>query len=303
MPGTVNLNPSSILYDENGNPVGVILDGSIYRLQTETKLEPGHGLATEATLDAFHANFENEDFAQETTLSGIDTTLTALEDRGQENMAGSLPVVVASDQSNIDTNVHDGSGNAITSEADGSLRRLHVEARFHPGQSIIIGNNISPDLGLIVRHYLETSGGSSSMKVDGSVTPVIFSFDADATYDIELYELRFIMGCQDILFEGNKFASRDELANGVKVDVIHNNGTSTEIANITINEDLLMFPTPANYILNNTGPKDILVMGLSLGGAPRLVAGSSDQVKVTIRDNLDISPMATFKAQVFGLKV
>lgn len=33
--------PARILYDENGNPVGVVLDGSIYRLQTEAKLAVG----------------------------------------------------------------------------------------------------------------------------------------------------------------------------------------------------------------------------------------------------------------------
>lgn len=37
--------PARILYDEDGNPVGVLLDGSVYRLQVESK-EIRSGTAT-----------------------------------------------------------------------------------------------------------------------------------------------------------------------------------------------------------------------------------------------------------------
>jgi hypothetical protein len=51
MPGVVVANPvSSILYDENGNKVGVIIDGEIYRLQVEATIASGHNLATEAAI-------------------------------------------------------------------------------------------------------------------------------------------------------------------------------------------------------------------------------------------------------------
>mgnify|MGYP001577370438 CR=1 FL=1 len=36
-----NESPASIIYDALGNPIGVILDGSIYRLQVEAKLTDG----------------------------------------------------------------------------------------------------------------------------------------------------------------------------------------------------------------------------------------------------------------------
>lgn len=35
--------PASVLFDENGNPVGVVLDGSSYRLRSESKLVGGSG--------------------------------------------------------------------------------------------------------------------------------------------------------------------------------------------------------------------------------------------------------------------
>ena len=51
-----DVSPAQILYDEGGHPVGVVLDGSIYRLQVEAKLAEGHGLATEATLSAIEGH-------------------------------------------------------------------------------------------------------------------------------------------------------------------------------------------------------------------------------------------------------
>ena len=35
--------PASILFDELGNPVGVIFDGTVYRLQTQNIIVDGYG--------------------------------------------------------------------------------------------------------------------------------------------------------------------------------------------------------------------------------------------------------------------
>lgn len=38
-----NETPAAIIFDELGNPVGVIFDGSVYRLQVQTQLTDGYG--------------------------------------------------------------------------------------------------------------------------------------------------------------------------------------------------------------------------------------------------------------------
>lgn len=38
-----NESPAAILFDEFGNPVGVVFDGSVYRLQVQTQLTDGYG--------------------------------------------------------------------------------------------------------------------------------------------------------------------------------------------------------------------------------------------------------------------
>jgi hypothetical protein len=42
-----NRSPASILYDENGNPVGVMFDGSVYRLQVEALISNADGVSAD----------------------------------------------------------------------------------------------------------------------------------------------------------------------------------------------------------------------------------------------------------------
>jgi len=199
--------------------------------------------------------------------------------------------------------LYDSSGNAIDSVLDdNAVRRLEVNTNFPPGQSIIIGTQIPPDLREIVRAFV-LNGASDDLAVDGSTTPVAFDYDADSVDDIAVYEVRFIFGAQDIIFDGVSFGPLSALTNGLKLDITFDNGVTFEAANVKTNEDLLMFPSPGNSILNNTGPKDILVMGMFLGGGPILKAGTSDRVRVTVRDDLDSNSISVLKAQVFGVKI
>jgi hypothetical protein len=206
---------AAVLVDESSNVVGIILDGGIYRLQTETKivgvvplpagaateatlasilasgatettlvsvlaaLGPlateatlvslnAKDFATETTLAALFAAFGAEDFATQTTLASLlaafnaedfatQATLAALlvafnaEDfatqatlatlltetafqarintLGQKAMVASTPVAIASDQSRLDTVLHDSSGNEVTVKPDGAEFALNVTGK------------------------------------------------------------------------------------------------------------------------------------------------------------------------------
>jgi hypothetical protein len=50
-----NESPAAILFDELGNPVGVMLDGIVYRLQTETIIVDGYGNGPVAVKPPFTA--------------------------------------------------------------------------------------------------------------------------------------------------------------------------------------------------------------------------------------------------------
>ncbi len=103
--------PAAIIYDSTGvNPVGVVLDGAVYRLQVEADLKVGHGLATEATvatlatevkLEAVRALLATID-VDTGVLAAVDyatqTTLAALlaELQTKADLAETQPVSVAS---------------------------------------------------------------------------------------------------------------------------------------------------------------------------------------------------------------
>lgn len=162
-----NESPASVLVDQSGSIVGVIYDGAVYRIQTESVLASGSavigkvgidsaetgGLALEATLALIKAKTDNIDVALSTrAVTGLTdaelravavpvsgpltdaelratavpisasvlplpigaateaTLLTVLSDStftnrintlGQKAMTGSMPVVIASDQSTV----------------------------------------------------------------------------------------------------------------------------------------------------------------------------------------------------------
>jgi len=107
---------AALLIDENGNFVGIVLDGSVYRLEMAGKLRNAGGTfvnpSTEDTL-ATRAS-EGTLTSVDAYLALIDTTLDAIKDTdgiadlkkwlgssaptvGQKVMASSIPVSVSSD--------------------------------------------------------------------------------------------------------------------------------------------------------------------------------------------------------------
>jgi hypothetical protein len=55
-----NDSPASILFDENGNPVGVMFDGYVYRLQTDTIITDSDGNGPAAVKPPFTAAGPND---------------------------------------------------------------------------------------------------------------------------------------------------------------------------------------------------------------------------------------------------
>jgi len=213
--------PARILYDENGNPVGVIQDGSVYRLQTAAALEKWIG-STAPTV-------------------------------GQKEMAASIPVTLATDQTVIAVILSSG------------------------------GADVFSD-------FLEDSGDSEDMVIDGSGTPVEFVYSAHPTDDIRVAELRVVISANSFTFGGANFGAGATLANGMLIEITVNDGTNIILSNVQQNEDFLRFvsTTGINLFMETGGTKDALVAAFSFGGQVKLVGGSSDEVKITIRDNITL---------------
>ena len=187
-------------------------------------------------------------------------------------------------------------------DSTGSLR-LQVEADLAPGATVI---SVDPSAGatnisLIVRGFTENTG-STDMIVDGSSVPVIFVFNAQTGSDIELTELRMLYVVDEILTDGQSFGDGDpELTNGVKIELT-SQGNIVELANLTLNEDFLIFPTRGGTVFERTGAKDIIASSYILNNIT-LASGSSDNVSVTVRDNLTSRNIKHFRCAVYANKV
>lgn len=262
---------------------------------------------------------------------------------GQKPMSSSVPVVISSDQSPVPITdaygaltvdgyvyatqwepnttskawpikVTNGTYTAtVLHNDDGysspSVDRLAVNVGFPQVYmknipTVIIGQRLPVDYANYVNTFIQNIG-SANLIVNGSVTPVVFTFPADAYKDIQLSELRFAITTQDFTFDGKSFGSTTMLTNGVLVEIVAG-GVTYFVANIKQNEDWLFYNSPTGVTLNNTGPKDILAMGFFLGDNLVLKAGTSDCVRITIRDNLTgggANELNYFRAKAFGMKL
>lgn len=191
----------------------------------------------------------------------------------------------------------------VTASVDAQHRLL--VAASGEGQSAAIEVSLSggppSDLSTIVRELLNI-GGNPSLLVDGSSTEQHFDFDADPTDDIKLYEVRFILTGQDFTLDGDSFGASNALTNGVRVAVT-SGGVETEMAVVKANEDWFLVPF-TDLRVDVAGPKDYMVMAQRYNGVVTLAGGSSDRVRVSVRD--DLTPNAyqinRFQVAVLGVR-
>jgi hypothetical protein len=220
--------------------------------------------------------------------------------------------------------LYDASGNPIGVEQDGVYYRLQVASRVARGDTDLVdldvvdtalgrgrlkatlytqdgdpvsfGSSTPPNPESIKNSFV-LNAGSDSLLVNGSGTPVVFSYGADATHDISVQEIKFVMGANGVTFDGAHFGAATLLAAGLLLEITAGGNTGV-VANLKSNECFVHLASPGGFIWV-VSSKDMLAAAYTVGGSLRLKAGTSDQVKVTVRDNL--SAAATyFKCCVKG---
>jgi hypothetical protein len=298
--------PAAILYDASGNPIGVVSDGVVYRVQAEAQLQTK---AKGGTAAAFPTSVPID--ADRQALS-----VALVKDPAKPNDPG------------VDVRVVDNSGNPVGIVLDGTLYRFQTDAKvargasglvhldaidtdpehgrlkatlYTPeGESVALGAVASSATAIRNDFVRDGSGppGSPSLLVDGSVTPVEFTYDAHPTQDISLQEVKFVMASNSITFGTDYFgATSGPLPNGVLVEVTAGGVTGT-VALLQQNEDFVNFASPGGFewVVSS---KDLLASTWLVGGGLKLAAGSADQVKITVQDDID-SAGVYFRAFVRG---
>lgn len=276
--------------DSAGNVVGVVLNDGVYRLQGEAQMQTrakGGTVAAHPTSVPIDANRQ--------ALS-----VALVKDPAYPNDPG------------VDVRVVDNAGNPVGIILDGALYRFQTDAKIARGASDLVHlDAIDTDTGqgrlkatlytpegetvalgavastaTAIRNDFVKNAGSPSLLVDGSGAPVVFTYDAHPTQDISLQEVKFVMASNSITFGMDYFgATSGPLTNGLLVEVTAGGVTGT-VAVLYQNEDFVNFASPGGFewVVSS---KDLLSSTWLVGGGLKLEAGSGDQVKITVRDDID----------------
>lgn len=181
------------------------------------------------------------------------------------------------------------------SDQDGKAQRLAVSPLGNLLVTISPGD-IPP--ARVVRQDL-LNGSNENMVVNGSGTPVPFSFPADATDDIYVTKLVMMISTDSIQTNYSYFIQKPGLTNGCLLE-IRSNSVTYELANFKITEDF--FKLPEIPFVEAGLAKAVMVVSYPLPQLA-LVGGSADFVKMTIRDELDDDHIKYgFTLTVFGAK-
>lgn len=158
----------------------------------------------------------------------------------------------------------------------------------------------------IFESYL-LDGTSPDMIVNGSGTPVEFEVLPDPTDDIILSEIRFVFSAQSMGWDGTSFGKGSGLSTGILIQTqLDEVLTPTSLAVIQLNEQFLEFATTAgiNVAQMQATGSTALVASFQFNGTERLVAASTDFVRVTIQDNLTPGALGVnyLRAILYGYK-
>lgn len=208
------------LVDASGNVVGVVLDGSVYRLQADAKTAKG-------ASDLVH-------------LEAIDVS--------------------------------------------SGIGRMKATLYSQDGDAIAFGS-VAPNPDNIKNDYVKDPGDSDDLRVDGSSSPVEFTYSADPTNDISLLEVKFVLVANSVTFGSDYFGSTSgPLTNGLLVEVTSDGNTGT-VEVIKQNEEFVFFASPGGFdwVVSS---KDMIYSTWLVGGGLKLKGGTTDSVKITVRDDL-----------------
>lgn len=276
------------------------------------------GAATETTLSTRAT--EATLLAADGRLTTIDSVLDSIKDTdGIKKITDQLPAGTneigavaqgtrAAAAAGWPEYVVDSAGNVVGVVLDGSVYRLQADAKVAKGASALghlegidvstgvvrlkasmftqAGDPVSfPSVSESIKNEFALNGSSSDLLVDGSTTPVVFEYLADSTNDISLQEMRFTAAANSITFGSDAFiGTAGPLTNGLLVEVLVESGTVT-LYNLVQNESFVNFSSPGGFdwVVSS---KDMMTSNYVIGGGLSLRAGTTDKVRVTVRDDL-----------------
>lgn len=184
-------------------------------------------------------------------------------------------------------------GNPISVINDGTNYRLCVDTRPAAGVSAQQQAWGAANAGLTLSS-LATRNGSAALNINAtSASP--FTITSGAKLQT-FYALRLVFSFTTVTFNGTNFGAAP-VTNGITISVTSGGATNT-VYTIKTNEDFYLANGGGLLTSGGTG---ILLTTTVLFNQP-IIANSSDQIAVTINDNLSIANVLYGRAIAFGVR-
>lgn len=273
--------PAAVLYDSAAHALKVAQDGANYVLDVAAKIaeDPSTALA--------RLKVDSSGTLKSGLYDASGNALNITTDDARKILAAEAKIAEKSD-----TSLH-----RLTMTDAGTVKLTLYNELGSPVAFPIT----SPDPSLLVADFVRQSGGTDNadLRVDGSVTPVSFAFNADASDNLDLIGITFVIVANSLTFGSNNFAGLNKLTNGVQVQVTAGGSTGT-LYNIVQNECFLHAASIGGFNLLIAN-KDVIQSSIVFGGSIRLEGGSADHLEVLVQDDLD-SGIDYFKCSVQAIK-
>lgn len=282
----MTIDPENVLFTPDGQPIGVVFDGTYYRLAVDSKATPSPdtNIGDVGNLNASNVKINP---ATEDTLALLKAAIDLIKDTdGIKKITDALPT---GDNTVGRIKLTDGTYVAAVDE-NGQLKVVT------PAQSI-------PDE---LANFVDTellNVASNDMRVDGSVTPVEFTYAPAGAGDVvNMTELRFVFAADEFKWETPFFGKEAGLTTGIDVK-IKTKGVETTLRNIKENFDFLRLASTGGVHTELNGARQLMTVSLNVGGSIALQQSTADHVKVVINDDLDKGTHRQLTATIKGVKV
>lgn len=140
------------------------------------------------------------------------------------------------------------------------------------------------DFDILLKSFL-LNGASSDMAVNGSVTPVVFQYQADATVDSWLDKIIFVLEDEQIGF--NTFGDLAALTTGLDIQITQNGVTSSIWDKVKTTYQAIKACNGEWDLISkiNLNNDEGIVIVVQLNNM-KLAAGTTDKIFATVNDDL-----------------
>jgi len=224
--------------------------------------------------------------------------------------------------------LYDASGNVVGVVQDDTIYRLQADAKiakkvtagtlehlrvlddtgalkstiYTPGGDAVNFPVAPADASGINNDFVRQGGAvpdTADLRVDGSATPVDFTFNSDPADDELINEISIVMVANSITSGSEKFAGLVALTNGLQA-IYYDGTTEVSLGIINQNEDFMHFASPGGYDFWALS-KDQLLASQYVNGIVTLEGGSTQKLIIRVADDLS-SGIDYLKCQVKAVK-